>query len=156
MRADLDMTQYLDLFLQEAEEQLQVLEQETLRLEQDPTPDRLNAIFRAAHTLKGSSRAMGYAEFAGLTHEMENLLDALRAGKMSVTTGVADLLLRSLDQLGEMKTAISDTGTDGFDASRLIGELRAAQAVESVAATTEAKRDLTPDQREALVPETVA
>ncbi|MGV3618304.1 MAG: chemotaxis protein CheW [Fimbriimonas sp.] len=150
MAADLDMTQYLDLFLQEAEEQLQVLEQETLRLENDPTPDRLNAIFRAAHTLKGSSRAMGYSAFAGLTHEMENLLDALRAGKLTVTTEVASLLLRSIDQLGEMKDGIADHGSDGVDARLLISELQQAQSAEVSVSDAPKAAVLTPDQCEAL------
>lgn len=150
MAADLDMSQYLDLFLQEAEEQLQVLEQETLRLENDPTLDRLNSIFRAAHTLKGSSRAMGYSSFAGLTHEMENLLDVLRAGQLTVTTDVASLLLRCIDQLGEMKAGIADHGSDGIDARALIEELRTAQNAEAVAVVAPVGQSLTAEQTEAL------
>jgi two-component system chemotaxis sensor kinase CheA len=150
MAADLDMSQYLDLFLQEAEEQLQVLEQETLRLETDPTLDRLNSIFRAAHTLKGSSRAMGYSSFAGLTHEMENLLDVLRAGQLTVTTEVASLLLRCIDQLGEMKAGIADHGSDGLDARALLDELKAIQSSEAVAETITESQALTPEQVEAL------
>lgn len=150
MAADLDMSQYLDLFLQEAEEQLQVLEQETLRLETDPTLDRLNSIFRAAHTLKGSSRAMGYSAFAGLTHEMENLLDVLRAGQLTVTTDVASLLLRCIDQLGEMKAGIADHGSDGLDARALLDELRVIQNSDTVAAVAATTHALTSEQCEAL------
>lgn len=151
MAADLDMSQYLDLFLQEAEEQLQVLEQETLRLETDPTLDRLNSIFRAAHTLKGSSRAMGYSSFAGLTHEMENLLDVLRAGQLTVTTEVASLLLRCIDQLGEMKAGIADNGSDGLDARALLDELKAIQSSDAVSETAAvAEAQLTSEQQEAL------
>ena len=74
MSAGVDMNEYLDLFLQETEEQLTILEAEIGKLEADPTDDRIGAIFRAAHTIKGSSRAMGFANYADLTHEFENVL----------------------------------------------------------------------------------
>lgn len=106
------MHQYLDLFLQEADEQLEILEQETLKLESDPSDDRLQAIFRAAHTLKGSSRAMGFSSFAELTHEMENVLDLLRSGQALVTLECADCLLSGIDTLAQMKTAISEGKSD--------------------------------------------
>jgi two-component system chemotaxis sensor kinase CheA len=125
MSAELDMTQYLDLFLQEAEEQLEILEQETLKLEQDPTQERLSIIFRAAHTLKGSSRAMGFLGFANLTHEMENLLDLLRSGQLSVTTPIANALLSCLDSLGEIKADLAEGNGETGDYSDLISELQA-------------------------------
>jgi two-component system chemotaxis sensor kinase CheA len=124
MGAELDMSQYLDLFLQEAEEQLEILEQETLRLETDPTPERLSAIFRAAHTLKGSSRAMGFSNFAGVTHEIENILDALRAGSLHVTTHIADVLLRGIDALGRLKGSIAGGEGDAGEVQDLIKELQ--------------------------------
>jgi len=124
MSAELDMTQYLDLFLQEADEQLEILEQETLKLEQDPTQERLSIIFRAAHTLKGSSRAMGFLNFANLTHEMENLLDMLRSGTLALTTDIANALLSCLDRLAEIKGNIADGQGDTVDCSSLISELQ--------------------------------
>lgn len=123
MATDVDMTQYLDLFLQEAEEQLQILEVETLKLEQDPNADRLSLIFRAAHTLKGSARAMGFGDFANLTHEMENLLDALRMGRLFISSEIADCLLRCIDSLGEMKSSIVDSGSDALEVGPLVSEL---------------------------------
>jgi two-component system chemotaxis sensor kinase CheA len=125
MGAELDMSQYLDLFLQEAEEQLEILEQETLRLETDPTPERLSAIFRAAHTLKGSSRAMGFSNFAGVTHEMENILDALRAGQLQITTEMGDVLLKGIDALGSLKASIANGDGDVGDVQELIKKLQA-------------------------------
>lgn len=125
MSTELDMSQYRDLFLQEADEMLEVLEQETLKLETDPSLERLQAIFRAAHTLKGSSRAMGFDSFAQLTHEMENLLDQLREGKQEVTTEVADVLLGCLDRLGQMKDSIADGGTDKLECADLVERLQA-------------------------------
>ncbi|MCX7799403.1 MAG: chemotaxis protein CheA [Fimbriimonadales bacterium] len=123
--ADLDMSQYLDLFLQEADEQLDILEQETLKLEREPTQERLQKIFRAAHTLKGSSRAMGFLTFAEVTHEMENLLDLLRGGQLEVTTEIADALLACLDTLSAIKGRIADGKGDAFEASELLQQLRA-------------------------------
>lgn len=124
MSAELDMTQYLDLFLQEADEQLEILEQETLKLERDPTQDRLSIIFRAAHTLKGSSRAMGFLNFANLTHEMENVLDQLRAGGLILTTDIANALLNCLDLLCEIKANIADGKGEQVDCSAQIAILQ--------------------------------
>ena len=99
MVADLDMSEYLDLFVQEAEERLATLERELLLLEREPTTERIDLVFRAAHTLKGSSRAMGFAGVADLTHEMESVLDALRGHSLQVSTEVANALLAGLDEL---------------------------------------------------------
>lgn len=123
------MNQYLDLFLQEADEQLETLEQETLKLEADPSDERLQAIFRAAHTLKGSSRAMGFSHFAELTHEMENVLDLLRSGQLAVTIDSADCLLNCIDTLAQMKESISEGRGDGQVETRaLVDELKRLQA----------------------------
>ncbi len=131
MSAELDMTQYLGLFLQEADEQLEILEQETLKLEDDPTMDRLNTIFRAAHTLKGSSRAMSFDTFASVTHEMENLLDALRAGKIKVNTKIADTLLRCQDSLRTIRASIAEGNGDKADVEALVAEVIALQGEQS-------------------------
>lgn len=120
MSAELDMRQYLDLFLQEAEEQLEVLEQETLKLEQDPSSERLQVIFRAAHTLKGSSRAMGFQNMAELTHEMENVLDQLRNGELAITTPITDALLECLDTLTNMTAGIRESGADAYECKALV------------------------------------
>lgn len=140
MSAELDMTQYLDLFLQEADEQLEILEQETLKLERDPTQDRLSIIFRAAHTLKGSSRAMGFLNFANLTHEMENVLDQLRAGGLILTTDIANALLNCLDLLCEIKANIADGKGEQVDCSAQITILQqflGGETSASVAVVTE-------------------
>lgn len=127
MSAELDMSQYIDLFLQEAEEQIEVLEQETLGLEQDPTDDRLQVIFRAAHTLKGSSRAMGFSQFAEVTHEMENILDRLRNHTLSVTTEIADSILACIDTLAQMVESIGQGQGDQIECAALVARLRKVQ-----------------------------
>lgn len=129
MSAQQDMNQYLDLFLQEADEQLEILEQETLKLEADPSEERLQVIFRAAHTLKGSSRAMGFSGFAELTHEMENVLDLLRSGRLAVTVECADCLLACLDTLADIKDSIkSGIGDGSVDTAELVVQLQNLQA----------------------------
>lgn len=129
MSYELDMSQYLDLFLQEGREQLDILEQETLKLEKDPTQDRLQVIFRAAHTLKGSARAMGYQHFAELTHEMENVLDNLRNGVIQVNVQIADALLQCLDSLNQMVESLANGGTDQKDVAALVSQLQGFVAV---------------------------
>jgi two-component system, chemotaxis family, sensor kinase CheA len=150
MAVDIDMTQYLDLFLQEADEQLEILEQETLKLERDPTQDRLSLIFRAAHTLKGSSRAMGYVNFANLTHEMENVLDQLRAGQLQVTTEIANALLSCLDNLNKIKTNIGDGQGDNVDCSAQIATLQGFASAEKPATSAPA-----PAEEIQISPETI-
>lgn len=118
------MSQYLDLFIQESDEQLEILEQETLKLEEDPSDERLQVIFRAAHTLKGSSRAMGFSNFAELTHEMENVLDKLRHATLSVDTEIADAMLECIDTLGQMADSIGAGRGDAVDCSNLVETLR--------------------------------
>lgn len=136
MSTELDMTQYLDLFLQEADEQLEILEQELLKLENDPNRDRLSVIFRAAHTLKGSSRAMGFTNFAGVTHEMENVLDQLRSGSLTLTTQIANTLLKCLDTLANIKEGIAAGQGDVVDCSLLVAELEGCSAGAAVPVET--------------------
>lgn len=124
MSYELDMSQYLDLFLQEAGEQLEVLEQETLKLEVEPSEARLQAIFRAAHTLKGSARAMGFQAFAELTHEMENILDNLRNGTLAVTTEIMDAILACADTLNQMVASIGAGKGDAIECQVLVTSLQ--------------------------------
>ncbi len=130
MAPELDMSQYTGLFLQEADEQLHILEQELLALERDPSGDRLNTIFRAAHTLKGSSRAMGFSNFAEVTHQLENMLDRLRAGQQHVTTAIMDALLRTSDTLSTLKESIANGKGDSRDCTKLLIELASLQVDE--------------------------
>lgn len=124
MSYELDLSQYVGLFLQEAREQLEILEQETLKLEEDPTPERLQSIFRAAHTLKGSARAMGFLNMGELTHEMENVLDQLRHGTLELDTSIADALLACQDTLGQMILSIEAGNGDAAECALLVRKLQ--------------------------------
>ena len=93
----LDMNQYLDVFIDESKEHLQTCNEKLLLLEKDPADLQLvHDIFRAAHTLKGMSATMGYTDLAHLTHLMENVLDAIRNGEMPVTSDWLDVLFEAL------------------------------------------------------------
>lgn len=107
------------LFISEGEEQLEILGQDILRLEQegDANTELLQEIFRAAHTLKGSSGVMGHQRMARLTHATESVLDQVRHHQLPVTTVLIDLLLKGLDALhallGEVTAGItSDIAID--------------------------------------------
>lgn len=109
------------LFLQEAEEQLQLLDQDIVLLEKEgPRPELLQEIFRAAHTLKGSSAAIGHTKMARLTHAMESALDHLRHGRVECGTDLIDLLLQSLDGLRLLKEEVVELQDCGFDPTELV------------------------------------
>jgi two-component system chemotaxis sensor kinase CheA len=110
----MDMKQYLEIFLEESREHLQGLNQSLLQLEKDPHDSAvLNEIFRVAHTLKGMSGTMGFNKMSTLTHEMENVLHALRSNKIEINTSLVDLLFKCLDALESYLNNIIDTGSEG-------------------------------------------
>jgi two-component system chemotaxis sensor kinase CheA len=92
-----------ELFLAEAKELTAVLEASALSLEEAPHDrERLNEVFRAAHSLKGAAAMIGLSEIAALTHALETMLDAWRTGELSPGPAHFSALLRSADMLREM------------------------------------------------------
>ncbi|HYE83999.1 MAG TPA: chemotaxis protein CheA [Clostridia bacterium] len=109
----MDMNQYLEIFIEESQEHLQGLNQSLLGLETNPKDMKiLNEIFRVAHTLKGMAGTMGYTGITSLTHQMENVLDAIRNGKVEVNTAIVDILFECLDYLDNSISAIANTGQE--------------------------------------------
>ncbi len=121
-----DMNQFIGIFLQEASEQMELLEQDILKLEHEASKELLQEIFRAAHTLKGSSRAMGLTAMGELTHAMEDIFDALRNDQISVNVTLVDALFNGLDALKVMLQQIADSGTTSLDTTEQTAKLRAA------------------------------
>ncbi len=121
----MDMNQYLDIFIEESREHLQHMNDNLLELEKDPTEKNLlNEIFRVAHTIKGMSGTMGFSNIATLTHEMENLLDALRNGVVEPNGEIINILFRCFDSLDEYITHIIETGQEGeLDSTALVKEI---------------------------------
>lgn len=112
----MDMNQYLEIFTEETREHLQSLNQCLLQLEKDPGEKSvLNEIFRVAHTIKGMAGTMGFSKMATLTHDMEDVLHALRSGKIMVDSSLVDLLFKCLDALENYMENISDTGHEGVN-----------------------------------------
>lgn len=97
---DIDINQYLSIFVEESKEHLQIMNDVMLELEKNPSNlEYINEIFRVAHTLKGMSGTMGFKNMAELTHEMENLLQAVRAEEIKLTAEVIDVLFECFDEL---------------------------------------------------------
>lgn len=120
----MDMTQYLDVFLEESKEHLSNLNQQLLTLEKNPgNQAALNEIFRAIHTLKGMSSTMGYEDLADLTHHMEDVLSDLKEGILQADSQVVDLLFQCLDRVQMTIKQIERTGTAGFNNQDLIKAL---------------------------------
>ena len=95
-----DLSQFYDIFFEEAGENLDQMEQMLLQLDLDSADDEeLNAIFRCAHSIKGGAATFGFADVAELTHQMESLLDKLRRHELQVTAPMVDVLLESSDAL---------------------------------------------------------
>lgn len=110
----MDVSQYLEIFLDETKEHLQSLNTEILNLEQEPeNTDTINEIFRAAHSLKGMAGTMGYKRMQNLTHDMENVFSEVRNGTIKVRGNMIDILFQCLDALEEYLNAIQETGDEG-------------------------------------------
>lgn len=121
----MEMNQYLEVFIEEAKEHLQSCNENLLKLEKNPEDFTIvNEIFRSAHTLKGMSATMGFESMANLTHQMENLLDAIRNGKLHVTAEVLDIIFIAMDHLENILDSI-ESGEDGnLDVTDVIEKLK--------------------------------
>ncbi|MDR1379603.1 MAG: chemotaxis protein CheA [Synergistaceae bacterium] len=144
---EMDMSQYLGAFLDEAGDNLQRLDDLLLALEKDTTNlDIINEIFRSAHTLKGMSATMGFEKMAGLTHALEDRLDAARKGTRHLSDADMNLMFSSLDTMQAMADSIRGGESDAhMDVSVLVAALRnmnenAASAANEKAAKGEAAK----------------
>lgn len=110
----MDVTQYLEIFLDETKEHLQSLSDQFMLLEQEPdNMDTINEIFRSAHTLKGMAGTMGYKRMQNLTHDMENVFSEVRNNTIKVDSGMVDLLFQCLDALEEYTDNIQNSADEG-------------------------------------------
>jgi len=121
-----DTSQFMNIFLVEANEYLENLNNCLLDLEKNPDDTHLlNEIFRAAHTIKGMSATMGFGRIAKLTHQMENLLDEIRKKNIILNVQVVDLLFECLDGLQIFINSVAQSGEEGdFDAGQLVNNLK--------------------------------
>ena len=115
----MDVSQYLEIFIDETKEHLQSLNTSILDLEQDPSSmDTVNEIFRAAHSLKGMAGTMGFKRMQALTHDMENVFSEVRNGTFSVTAEIIDVLFQCLDALDEYLNNIQSTADEGTNENK--------------------------------------
>ncbi len=121
----MDVSQYLEIFIDETKEHLQSLNEQLLVLEKEPeNADTINEIFRAAHSLKGMAGTMGYKTMQELTHKWEDVFSEVRNGKMKVTPDLVDVLFKGLDKLETILDNIINAGNEGDDkCEEIIGQL---------------------------------
>ncbi len=124
----IDLERFKDVFFQEAEEHLATLEATLLALENTPDDsDLLNALFRAAHSIKGSGATFGYDAVAKFTHTMESLLDRMRGGAVPASRERLEVVLESVDMLRELLAAARNNTEPQRDPAHLIEMLTLAQ-----------------------------
>ncbi len=112
----MDVSQYLEIFIDETKEHLQSLNEHILVLEKEPdNQDTINEIFRAAHSLKGMSGTMGYKRMQRLTHDMENVFSEVRNGKMKANSDLVDVLFKGIDALEGYLANIQANADEGTD-----------------------------------------
>lgn len=121
----MDMNAYLSMFIDESNDHLQSLNENLLQLEGNPEDlSIVQSIFRSAHTLKGMSATMGFEDLAALTHEMENVLDLVRNGKLKMDSFIFDTLFKGLDALEAMVQDIVGGGTGKADVTSIVASLQ--------------------------------
>ena len=100
--------QDIEVFLLEADELLQALSENFVRMEQEAAnPELIQEMFRAAHTIKGSSGMLGFQRMADLAHAMESLLERVRQGEQAIDTPTVDALLHALDGLAALREELA-------------------------------------------------
>lgn len=133
----MEMNEYLDVFIEESKEHIQALNDHLLTLEKNPEDMTIvNEIFRSAHTLKGMSATMGYQDLADLTHNMENVLDAIRNHKVKLNEPMLDVIFKAVDALEAMVLDIIDGGEGKKDVKQLVNQLEAMEKGEEVLTNT--------------------
>lgn len=123
----IDMSQFYRVFFEEVAEHLESMESQLLSLDlASPDSDQLNSIFRAAHSIKGSSSTFGFNDMAEVTHVLETLLDLIRKQELAITADMVDAFLQAGDVLRTLLNAhqnndVVDEGASSQIRNRLAG-----------------------------------
>ena len=126
LSAGIDLSQFYQVFFEEAGENLETMEQKLLNLDiEHADEEELNAIFRCAHSVKGGAATFGFSDVAELTHQMETLLDKLRRHELSPTIPMVDVLLASGDALKAQLGRHQGSGAAPVDTTELLSSIRA-------------------------------
>ena len=117
----MDVSQYLEIFIDESSEHLQSLSDCIMNLEKEPdNKDTINEVFRAAHSLKGMAGTMGFKRMQHLTHDMENVFQEVRSDKISVDSAMIDLLFKCLDALDQYLENVKSSSDEGTEDNEMI------------------------------------
>ncbi len=144
----MDVSQYLEIFIDETNEHIQSLSDNIMALEQEPdNKDVVNEIFRAAHSLKGMAGTMGFKRMQHMTHDMENVFQEVRNDTIKVDSDMIDLLFQCLDAIEGYLENIKETSDEGTNDNEAIiqklngflqhAEAAAQQGAEAAPAETE-------------------
>jgi two-component system, chemotaxis family, sensor kinase CheA len=132
LSAGIDLSQFYQVFFEEAGENLDRMEQQLLEINIEAADDEeLNSIFRCAHSVKGGAATFGFADVAELTHQMETLLDKLRRRELQPTPPMVDVLLQSGDALRAQLARHQGGGGPEIDTTELLFNIRAMVAGEA-------------------------
>ena len=124
--AGIDLSQFYQVFFEEAGENLDRMEAQLLEVDLEAADDEeLNSIFRCAHSVKGGAATFGFADVAELTHQMETLLDKLRRHELAPTAPMVDVLLQAGDALRSQLARHQGSGGSVIDTTDLLVAIRA-------------------------------
>ncbi len=149
----MDLSQYLEIFIDETKEHIQTLNDQVLILEAEPDNiDTVNEIFRAAHSLKGMAGTMGFKRMQRLTHDMENVFSEVRNGKINVNPDIVDVVFKCLDCIEGYLSNIVESGDEGTedneDVIKVLNDVLAQSESVGSAPEPEAKQDTKADAAE--------
>lgn len=117
----MDVSQYLEIFIDETNEHLQSLSDCIMTLEKEPdNKDTINEVFRAAHSLKGMAGTMGFKRMQHLTHDMEDVFQEVRSDKIQVNSKMIDILFKCLDAIDQYLENIKETSEEGTEDNQAI------------------------------------
>ena len=152
----MDVSQYLEIFIDETAEHIQSLSDNIMALENElEDHDVINEIFRAAHSLKGMAGTMGFKRMQHLTHDMENVFQEVRNDKIKVTGDIIDVLFQCLDAIEGYLNIIKETSDEGTnDNEGIISALNGILNGDTAPAPKEEKEAEAADAAEASVSKT--
>ena len=117
----MDVSQYLDIFIEESSEHIQSLSDNIMVLENEPeNKDTINEIFRVAHSLKGMAGTMGFKRMQHLTHDMENLFSEVRNDNIKVNSELIDILFNCLDAIEAYVDTVKSTSDEGTEDNEVL------------------------------------
>ncbi len=117
----MDVSQYLEIFIDETSEHVQTLSDCIMVLEKEPdNKDTINEVFRAAHSLKGMAGTMGFKRMQHLTHDMENVFQEVRSDKIKVDSAMIDLLFKCLDAIDGYLNNVKSSSDEGTEDNEMI------------------------------------